>query len=91
MCNLIPQSTNRDDESRIDYYLEHLKLDRHALPPLIHYWVADGYYSNNKYIDGVVALGLHQIGKLRHDANLLLALPRRTKAARASAPLRRQS
>ena len=52
MCNLIPQSTNRDDESRIDYYLEHLKLDRHALPPLIHYWVADGYYSNNKYIDG---------------------------------------
>jgi hypothetical protein len=63
-------ATNRDDESRIDYYLEHLKLDRHALPPLIRYLVADGYYSKKKYIDGVVALGLHQIGKLRHDANL---------------------
>jgi hypothetical protein len=40
------------------------------LPPQICYLVADGYYSKKKYIDGVVELGLHQIGKLRHDANL---------------------
>ena len=32
--------------------------------------MADGYYSKKKFIDGVVALGLHQIGKLRHDASL---------------------
>ena len=63
-------ATNKDDESRVDCYLEHLKQDRHALPPQIRYLVADGYYSKKKYIDGVVALDLHQIGKLRHDANL---------------------
>jgi hypothetical protein len=32
--------------------------------------VADGYYSKIKFIDGVTALGLEQIGKLRRDANL---------------------
>ena len=63
-------ATNRDEESRVDCYLEHLKQDRHALPPRIRYLVADGYYSKKKYLNGVVALGLHQIGKLRHDANL---------------------
>jgi hypothetical protein len=47
-----------------------LQQDRHALPPQVRYLAADGYYSKKKYIDGVVALGLHQIGKLRHDANL---------------------
>ncbi len=60
----------KDDESRVDCYLDHLKQDRHALPPPIHYLVTDGYYSKKKYIDGVAALDLHQIGKLRHDANL---------------------
>ena len=59
-----------DDESRVDAYLDHLKQDRHALPPQIRYLVADGYYSKKKYLDGVAALDLYQIGKLRHDANL---------------------
>ena len=63
-------ATNKDDESRVDCYLEHLKQDRYALPPQIRYLVTDGYYSKKKYIDGVAALDLHQIGKLRHDANL---------------------
>jgi len=63
-------ATSNNDESRVDSYLDHVKQDRHALPPQIRYWVADGYYSKKKYIDGVAALDLHQIGKLRHDANL---------------------
>ena len=32
--------------------------------------VTDGYYSKQKFLGGVRALGLHQIGKLRADANL---------------------
>ena len=32
--------------------------------------IADGYYSKRKFLDGVRALGLHQMGKLRRDANL---------------------
>ena len=61
---------NKDDESRVDSYLDHLRQDRHALPEQIDYLVTDGYYSKKKYINGITALGLHQIGKLRHDANL---------------------
>ncbi len=41
-----------------DHHLGHLR-----------YVVADGYYSKRKFLDGVRALGLHQIGKLRRDAN----------------------
>jgi hypothetical protein len=40
------------------------------LPQSIRYLVADGYYSKTKFIEGVTALELEQIGKLRHDANL---------------------
>jgi len=61
---------SKDEQSRLDYYLDHLKQDYQALPPQIRYLATDGYYSKKKYIDGVTALGLHQIGKLRHDANL---------------------
>jgi hypothetical protein len=63
-------ATSKNDESRVDDYLDHLKQDRHTLPPQIRYLVADGYYSKKKYIDGVAALDLYQIGKLRCDANL---------------------
>ena len=63
-------ATRKNDASRVDNYLDHLKQDRHALPSQIRYLVADGYYSKKKYLDGVATLNLHQIGKLRCDANL---------------------
>lgn len=60
-----PQST------RIDAYLEQLRdvVLGHQLHHL-RYVIADGYYSKRKFLDGVRALGLHHIGKLRRDANL---------------------
>ena len=61
---------NAGNKTRIDQYLYHLKRDFEFLPETIDILVADGYYSKKKFIDGVVALGLHQIGKLRHDASL---------------------
>jgi hypothetical protein len=63
-------ATNQDAESRVDGYLDHLKQDRHALPPQVRHLATDGFYSKKKYIDGMAKLGLYQIGKLRHDANL---------------------
>jgi len=36
----------------------------------LRYVVSDGYYSKQKFLSGVQGLGLHQIGKLRADANL---------------------
>ncbi|RKZ51946.1 MAG: transposase [Candidatus Parabeggiatoa sp. nov. 2] len=59
-----------EDETRIDQYLAHLQEDRASLPASIRYLVADGYYSKIKFIEGVTALELEQIGKLRHDTNL---------------------
>jgi hypothetical protein len=63
-------ATSKNAASGVDGYLDHLKPDRHALPPQIRYLVADGYYSNQKYLEGVAALDRHQIGKLRPAANL---------------------
>jgi len=53
-----------NDETRIDQYLAHIQEDRASLPPSIRYLVADGYYSKIKFIAGVTALDLEQIGKL---------------------------
>ena len=57
--------------TRIDIYLDQVTrvVQQHALSPL-RYVVTDGYYSKQKFLAGVQALGLHQIGKLRRDANL---------------------
>ena len=58
------------NKTRTDWYLEHLEQDRYALRPTIRYIAHDGYYQKIKFVDGVVGLGLHSVGKLRCDANL---------------------
>ena len=60
-----PQAT------RMDAYLEQVQrvVRDHHLHHL-RYVIADGSYSNRKFLDGIRALGMHQIGKLRRDANL---------------------
>jgi hypothetical protein len=57
--------------TRIDGYLAQLTrvVSAHDLG-FLHYVVTDGYYSKQKFIRGVRSVGLHQIGKLRADANL---------------------
>jgi hypothetical protein len=68
------------EETRIDRYLEQLRwaVERYGLASL-KYLIADGYYSKAKFITTVVDLGLHQIGKLRADADMryLYTGPRR--------------
>ena len=63
--------TSEPQGTRIDAYLEQLQrvVCGHHLSHL-RYVIADGYYSKRKFLDGVCALGMHQIGKLRRDANL---------------------
>ena len=63
--------TSEPQGTRIDAYLEQLRgvvCDHHLKH--LRYVIADGYYSKRKFLDGVRALGMHQIGKLRRDANL---------------------
>lgn len=59
-----------DDISRVDFYAYHLRRDIQILRQLLNYLVVDGYYSKLKFVNVVLELGLQQIGKLRHDANL---------------------
>ena len=59
------------ETTRIDVYLDPLThvVSAHHLRHL-RYVITDGYYSTQKFLGGVRALGLEQIGKLRLDANL---------------------
>jgi hypothetical protein len=57
------------DGTRIDFYKQQLHDHRHRLPPTVTYHCVDGYFAKKKYLDEVVALQLHPITKLRHDAN----------------------
>jgi DDE superfamily endonuclease len=58
-----------EDETRIDFYKQHRHDHRHRLPPTVPYPCVDGYFAKKKDLDEVVALKLHPITKLRHDAN----------------------
>jgi hypothetical protein len=61
----------REEETRMDFYKQQLHAQRHRLPSGIRYHCVEGYFAKQKYIDEVVALNLHPITKLRHDANCL--------------------
>ena len=63
--------TPEPETTRIDVYLEQLTRvvsEQHLRH--LRYVLTDGYYSKQKFLGGVRALGLDQIGKLRIDANL---------------------
>src|SRR5438445_2847712 len=63
--------TTDAEATRIDIYLDQLArvVSEHHLSHL-RYVITDGYYSKQKFLRGVRALGLEHIGKLRLDANL---------------------
>jgi DDE superfamily endonuclease len=63
--------TTNSEATRIDVYLKQVArvVSEHQLSSL-RYVITDGYYSKQKFLGGVRALGLEQIGKLRLDANL---------------------
>ena len=65
----------RVEETRMDFYKQQLHDQYHRLPSAIRYHCVDGYFAKQKYIDEVVALKLHPITKLRHDANCLFLYP----------------
>lgn len=59
------------EQTRIDTYLSHIAgvVTTQQLQPL-KYLVVDGYFSKQKFVDGICALDMHLVGKLRRDANL---------------------
>ncbi len=61
----------KEEDNRIDFYLQQIAQNQSylRLHRVIHI-AADGFYSKTRFIDGLVRLGFHQIGRLREDANL---------------------
>ena len=86
-----PAAKGDDDDSRVDAYLAHLNrvIPKHDLASL-HYLAADGYFSKVKFVDGIVALKLDLISKLRRDANAryLYTGPYAGRGAPAATPAR---
>jgi hypothetical protein len=58
-----------EEETRMDFYQQQLHDHRPRFPSTIRYHCVDGAFAKQKYIAEVVALNLHPITKLRHDAN----------------------
>ena len=56
--------------TRIDAYLDHFKAVRSFLPKTVRHLAVDGYFTNYKFVQGVCALRMDIVGKLRRDANL---------------------
>ncbi|MBA3441373.1 MAG: transposase [Pyrinomonadaceae bacterium] len=65
-----PQTTFQPEETRIDFYLQHLAQTVPFLPQQVRYAVFDGAFAKRKFVAGVAELDLHLISLLRVDANL---------------------
>jgi hypothetical protein len=63
-------SAQEKTATRIDFYLAHLQRTARYLPKEVKVGLFDGFYAKRKFVDGVVAMGLTMISKLRCDANL---------------------
>jgi hypothetical protein len=57
-------------ESRLNFYLRHLRVVRPYFPASVRHLAVDGFYACRTFVDGVVSLELDVIGKLRHNASL---------------------
>jgi hypothetical protein len=66
----MPNPICQPEVSRVDHYLAHLTATHPYFPVGVNYLVGDGFYSKQKFVDGVVALNLHLVSKLRVDADL---------------------
>jgi hypothetical protein len=64
------QPATTTETTRIDYYLAQLQATYPYLPKSARYMVCDGFYGKIKWVDGVTALKLDVISKLRCDADL---------------------
>lgn len=64
------RSIDLKEATRVDAYVEHLKNTQPYLPASVKHIVADSFYSKEKFVNGVIGMGLHMVGKFRVDANL---------------------
>jgi len=59
-----------DDFTRMNIYLGFVEKLRLKILKYTKYFAFDGYFTKNKFVDGIVEMGFHFVGKLRCDADL---------------------
>ena len=59
-----------DDLTRMDFYLSCIEKLRLKILKYTRYFAFDGYFAKKKFVEEIVEMGFHFIGKLRCDANL---------------------
>lgn len=59
-----------DDETRTDFYTKTVQDNADRLKELTSHLVVDGGFAKKKFVNGVRMVGLHIVGKLRHDSKL---------------------
>jgi Transposase DDE domain len=80
-----PAPQRDTEDTRIEAYLSHIARVVTTQPlQALKYLAVDGYFGKKKFVDGICALDLHVIGKLRRDAHLrhLYSGPRRNGPGR---------
>ena len=66
------QTIDKKEKTRVELYAEQaIKLANRLLNMGISYLAVDAYYYKEKFVSSVVRTGLHIVGKLRNDADLL--------------------
>lgn len=72
------------DATRVDFYLSCISAVRDRILKFTKYMTVDGYFTKQKFINGLLLLGLNVIGKLRVDAHLKMIYtgPRRVGRGR---------
>jgi len=58
------------EQTRMDFYLQHLERTASNFPKEVKIGLFDGFYAKLKFVNGVKKLGFEVISKLRCDANL---------------------
>jgi hypothetical protein len=58
------------DETLLDWYGNVLFERRETLSELSSYFVADAFFAKKPFVDKVLAIEMHLISRLRHDADL---------------------
>jgi len=62
-------SPQAKEETRVDFYRQQLREQRHRWPSQVTYHGVDGYFATKKYLDEAVRLDLHPMTKRRCDAD----------------------
>jgi len=77
------RTDKKEDETLIDQYVQPLSEAKPFLQEGETHVVVDGAFAKKKYVDGVCALDLQVVGKLRRDANMryLYLGPKREKGS----------